>query len=464
MSRRRIAALPLVVLVAILALPGCGGDKTSNPQPTQKLGNLELTLELARPTVAVSDTVTAAVFVHNADSEVLDELTYAWRWSGRSQYGAAVTGMTRALVQPATPGRLDVEVIVSDGTDTKILSAWIMVAPAAVDGSRTMITVFEGAFLRGERPDQTAFISNTPQRAITLSHFSLARTEMTNATCAEILNRMNDGDLVSPVAHPGLLTWSPGPPPWDLVLLDFSKTRLVWSQERISVPAGYELHPVTGVTWPGAAALCNWLSGMEGLEPAYTFTPTESIHLYDITCNFFANGYRLPTEAEWEKAARGALVFSDGANPLPDRRFPWGDDAPRLALAYGVPGSVRANVSTLAGTTPQPIFDGALPVGSFPLGAGPYGHLDLLGNAAEWCYDWVDPGYYASSPDVDPTGVTAVYPTVNDWKALRGDSWKQAYIPGMDAYTSEEGCGKRRWAGYTYRSGDLGFRVARSNR
>jgi formylglycine-generating enzyme required for sulfatase activity len=303
MIRRGIAALPLVALVAILALPGCEGDST---KPTeQTLGDLSLTLELARSTVAVSDTVTAAVFVHNADTEVLDDLTYAWRWSGRSQYGAAVTGMTRALVQPAAPGRLDVEVIVSDGTDTKILSAWIMVAPAAVDGSRSMITVFEGAFLRGERPDQTAFDSNTPQRSITLSRFSLARTEMTNATCAEILNWMNQGDLVSPVAHPGLLTWSPGPPPWDLVILDFSKTRLVWSDERISVPAGYELHPVTGVTWPGAAVLCTYLSLMDGLDPCYTFTPTESIHLYDITCDFFANGYRLPTEAGWEKAARG---------------------------------------------------------------------------------------------------------------------------------------------------------------
>ena len=61
-----------------------------------------------------------------------------------------------------------------------------------------MITVYEGPFLRGERSDQTAFESNTPQRTLTLSRFAMARTEMTNAACAEILNWMNDRDLVSP--------------------------------------------------------------------------------------------------------------------------------------------------------------------------------------------------------------------------------------------------------------------------
>ncbi len=106
-------------------------------------------------------------------------------------------------------------------------------------------------------------------------------------------------------------------------------------------------------------------------------------------------------------------------------------------------------------------------MGSFPLGAGPYGHLDLLGNAAEWCWDWVDLGYYTTAPADDPTGPAAetIFPTVNDWKALRGDSWSRAYIPRMDAYTSEEGCGKRRWA--TYRDLALrssGFRLARSER
>ena len=170
-----------------------------------------------------------------------------------------------------------------------------------------------------------------------------------------------------------------------------------------------------------------------------------------------------------EGGARGGLALANGPNPLPDRRYPWGDDDPRLSLAHGVPGSVRANVSTLIDTAERlrgPIFSGPLPVGSFPLGAGPYRHLDLLGNVAEWCYDWVDLGYYATAPADDPAGpdTSSIYPTVNDLKALRGDSWTRAYIPAIDAFTVEEGCGKRRWANYPYAASDLGFRLARSER
>ncbi len=472
MVRRRIAALPLVALVAILALPGCGGDKTSTPPPTHKLGGLELTLEFSNNTPQVADTVTAYVVVHNEDTSVLDDLNYAWKWGSMRGSGPPTAGMSRALVQPAKLGQLHVEVVVSDAIDAVTLTADRMVAGASSDGTFDMITVHEGAFLRGERPDQTAFISFTPQGAITLSRFSLARTEMTNAACAEILTEAAArGELTGlPLDQPPYLLWTPTPtPPREFIVADQGISRFYWDGAGVRVYPGYEDFPVLGLTWQGAALVCNWLSIRDGLEPAYTFTPTFSIHGFNITCDFDRNGYRLPTEAEWEKAARGGLVLAAGANPLPDRRYPWGNEDPRIELAHGRQGSARANVSVLLGTASQergPIFSGALPVGSFPLGAGPYGHLDLLGNAAEWCWDWVDLSYYTTAPADDPTGPAAgtIFPAVNDWKALRGDSWERAFIPRMDAYTSEEGCGKRRWAGYNYEGWDVGIRLARSQR
>lgn len=150
-------------------------------------------------------------------------------------------------------------------------------------------------------------------------------------------------------------------------------------------PDGIENHPVVQITWKEADAFCRWLSGwiQSGLFQVWrqgrVETETRVPGHYVV---------RLPTSAEWEKAARGGVLIpavdSNGKidNPMPQRAYPWGDSW-QLSTMNEKGDETRCNVSeSNIGTT--------TPVGMYPDGASPYGVLDMAGNVWEWCYDWLD--------------------------------------------------------------------------
>ena len=168
--------------------------------------------------------------------------------------------------------------------------------------------------------------------------------------------------------------------------------------------AGFEDsgHPVVSVSWFEAQKYCVWLTGLIG------------------------RAYRLPTEAEWERAARGGVE---------GRLYPWGDDPPQARAEYQQRwgGEVRG---------PLPVGRGA---------TNPYGLYDLCENVHEWCADWFQEDYYAQSPQRNPSG-----PVAGARRASRGGSWRHHVKVSRVAARSS--------IPPTFQYADYGFRVVREHR
>jgi formylglycine-generating enzyme required for sulfatase activity len=190
--------------------------------------------------------------------------------------------------------------------------------------------------------------------------------------------------------------------------------------------------PVVNVSWQDAAAYCNWLSGQEGLAPAYE---TKGGRLVPVVPA--SNGYRLPTEAEWEWIARAA----GGAV----RKYPWGDSLP---VPPGAGNFADRNAQPLVPLVLADYDDGqagTAPVGSYA--ANPAGFFDLGGNVAEWTHD-----LYTVQPAASATAVDPVATGDGTLRVIRGSSWKSSAVTELRLAYRDYGDGARH---------DLGFRIAR---
>ena len=168
-----------------------------------------------------------------------------------------------------------------------------------------------------------------------------------------------------------------------------------WNDPNFNCPD----QPVVAVSWLEATNYCDWLSRLTGLR------------------------YRLPTESEWERAARG------GCDGFP---YPWGNEPPQQWPNY-----VRRWTGEVKG--PRTVGEGA---------PNPFGLWDIGENVHEWCSDWFDRNYYARSPERNPRG-----PATGDRRASRGGSWRH--------HIKVSRCAARSSIPPAFQYSDYGFRVVR---
>lgn len=249
--------------------------------------------------------------------------------------------------------------------------------PAGAANRSPMVFIAAGKFFRGRDAarglkKKKKKDSASPRRRIFVGAFEIDKFEVTHSAYERFVRSANR-------RPPGAAGKGRGGP-WE---------RFVWDGKK--APPGTGDIPVTLITWFEAEAYCAWV------------------------------GKRLPTEAEWEKAARG----TDG------RIYPWGDSAAPEAANFGKRHS------------------GPLPGGNFALDKSPYGVMDMAGNVAEWVNDYFGPGYYADSPARNPKG-----PRRGNHRSVRGGFWDS---PEKEIRTDW------RWHGAPSKShGGVGVRCARS--
>ena len=318
--------------------------------------------------------------------------------NGGATWNVPATSFTGDYGEGITPGT-GKAVVWDAGTDLpETYGENFKVRVYADDGQGTppeMVLIPAGEFEMGDHHD--GHTGALPVHAVYVNSFYMDIYEVTNEEYAKYLNSAFSQGLIW--VSSGVVYAVGGTGAYcDTVDASF-QSRITWDGSRFGVTAGKEDHPMAEVSWYGAAAYANWRSTQYGRTPCYDLLTWE--------CNFAANGYRLPTEAEWEYAARGGIHD-------PYARYPWGD---------GVDGSMANYLGSgdpfepgpAPDTTPVGYYDGnQVPAGSDMVNG--YGLYDMAGNVMEWCNDWCVSYSACDPPPCDnPQG-----PSTGSYRVIRG--------------------------------------------
>ena len=256
-----------------------------------------------------------------------------------------------------------------------------------------MVPIPDGTFDMG-RHIGTGGSDELPVHTVTLDAFSMDKFEVTHKKYASFLNSaLANGDVV--INLNGAVCQAANP---TVILCDttqsYGGSKITFNGAVFVVTSGMEDHPMAQVSWFGACAYANALSLQRGLNPCYNET--------DWSCDTQEEGFRLPTESEWEYAARGGEY-------LPYTIYPFGDTIDGNQANYSGSGH------PFAGSTPVGYYDGDQVISGMPVGAdmaNGFGLYDMSGNVMEWCGDRYGP--YSGLPSSNPTG-----PTTGSTRVLR---------------------------------------------
>lgn len=257
------------------------------------------------------------------------------------------------------------------------------------DGFGDYVLVPAGSFKMGDNFNE-GNTAEKPVHTVYLNDYYIGKYEVTNAEYKK---------FVSDSGYNNEACWTAGG------FSEYGNKPKFWTEPKFRGGGiqGHDIYPVAGVNWFEASAYCKWLSIKTGKT------------------------YRLPTEAEWEKAARGT----------DQRRYPWGDS---LAYSYASyhgtnhPYNYESEEGQYySGIAPVGFFDGTVKLGfTTQNNASPYGAYDMAGNLVEWCSDWYSETYYSDSPSDNPKG-----PSSGTIRIMRGGGFHDG-IPQAGSLRSAE--------------------------
>lgn len=291
-----------------------------------------------------------------------------------------------------------------------------------------MVFIPGGTFLMGNTNDASQWAD--PMFLATVSPFFMKRHEATVAEVTAVLQWGYDRGLA--IVNGNYVQDLKGT---NLLILKQFDSEISFATNRFAFRPGRERFPAHYISWYGAVTYCNWAGAMEGLEPCYD--------LDTWACDLLRRGYRLPTEAEWEWAARGGYE---------QKRFPW---AHKETITHQ-DANYRSSTNNWYDVSPtrdyHPDYAGSRP-GSSPVGTfapNNFGLYDMSGNVWEWTGDWGK--RYTRDAKTDPTG-----PATGDFKVFRGGAWRTT----AERTTCAVRYLSARPAGVV---NDVGFRVVVSHR